>query len=66
MENNEKDILIEQIINIMYENSAFNDSPFGKEFITSTMKEHLNTKSTEELRNDYELLQNALNKSKQR
>lgn len=66
IENNEKSILIDQIISIMYETSAFKDIGMSKEFLESTLKEHLESKSLEELHNDYDLLQKAVGGVKKR
>ena len=59
-ENNEKSILIDQIISIMYEASAFKDIGMSKDFLKSTLKGHLESKSLEELHSDYILLQQTV------
>ena len=66
IENNEKNILIDQIISIMYEASAFKDIGMSKDFFESTLKKHLDGKSLDELRNDHSLLQKSVGLLKKR
>ena len=50
----------------MYETSAFNAFVMFKDFLNSTLKEHLEGKSLEELNNDNDLLKNAVSGAKKR
>ena len=60
IDNNEKSILINEIISIMYEKSAFKDIGMGKEILESSLKGYLESKTVEELQSDYDVLQKTV------